>query len=66
MNQFNGNQPGNPNKLVKILIDTAGKENAPLHLVMGKDAYQRALNYYKSQIESLEQLKDLSFSTDFE
>ena len=66
MNQFNGNQPGNPDKLVKILIDTAGKKNAPLHLVMGKDAYQRALNYYKSQIESLEQLKDLSFSTDFE
>ena len=25
MNQFNGHQPGNPDKLVKILINTAGK-----------------------------------------
>lgn len=66
MNQFNGQQPGNPDKLVKILIDTAGKENAPLHLLMGGDAYERAVNYYKSQLEKLEQLKDLSFSTGFQ
>lgn len=66
MNQYDGQQPGDPNKLVKILIDTVGKDDAPLHLVMGKDAYQRALDYYKSQIERLETLKDLSFSTDFE
>lgn len=66
MNQFNGKQPGNPDKLVKILIDIAGKENAPLHLLMGKDAYQRALTYYQSQLEKLEALKDLSSATDFE
>lgn len=66
MNQFNGQQAGNPDKLVKILIDTAGKENAPLHLLMGGDAYERAVNYYKSQLENLEQLKALSFSTGFE
>ncbi|HEY4789334.1 MAG TPA: SDR family oxidoreductase [Bacteroidales bacterium] len=66
MDQFNGKQPGNPDRLVKILIDTAGKENAPLHLLMGKDAYERAINYYKSQLDKLEQLKDLSFSTGFE
>lgn len=66
MNQYNGQQPGNPDKLVKILIDLAGKENAPLHLLMGKDAYQRAVSYYQSQLEKLEQLKDVSFSTDFE
>jgi len=66
MNQYNGQQPGNPDKLVKILIDIAGKENAPLHLLMGKDAYQRAVSYYQSQLEKLEQLKNVSFSTDFE
>lgn len=66
MNQFNGQQPGNPDKLVKILIDIAGKENAPLHLLMGGDAYERAINYYKSQLENLKQLKELSFSTGFE
>ena len=66
MNQYNGQQPGNPDKLVKILIDIAGQENAPLHLLMGKDAYQRAVTYYQSQLEKLEALKDLSSSTDFE
>ncbi|ASK32341.1 short-chain dehydrogenase/reductase [Chryseobacterium sp. T16E-39] len=66
MNQYNGQQPGDPDKLVKVLIDTAGKEDAPLHLLMGGDAYERAITYYKSQIENLEQLKALSFSTNFE
>ncbi|MEI3797666.1 MULTISPECIES: SDR family oxidoreductase [unclassified Chitinophaga] len=66
MNQYNGQQPGDPDKLVKILINSAGKENAPLHLLMGGDAYERAVNYYKSQLEKLEQLKELSLSTGFE
>ncbi len=66
MNQYDGQQPGDPEKLSKILIDFADKDNAPLHLLMGKDAYGRALKYYRSQIEKLEQLKDLSFSTDLE
>lgn len=65
MNKINGNQPGNPEKLVKILIGIAEAENAPLHLLLGNDAYERAANYYKSQLESLEQLRDLSCSTDF-
>ena len=66
MYQINGNQSGNPEKLAKILIDMAGKVDAPLHLLMGKDAYERAIRYYSSQLEKLEQLKDLSFSTNFE
>ncbi len=66
MNQYHGQQPGNPDKLVKILIDLAGKEIAPLHLLMGKDAYQRATTYYQSQLEKLEAFKELSSSTDFE
>jgi len=66
MDQYDGKQPGDPAKLVKILIDMAGKEDAPLHLLMGKDAYKRATNYYRYQLETLEQIKDLSLSTDIE
>lgn len=65
MNHFNGNQPGNPEKLVSILVNVAEMENAPLHLLMGEDAYERAVSYYKSQLENLEQLRDLSYSTNF-
>lgn len=66
MNKFNGNQPGDPEKLVKVLIDTAGKDNAPLHLIMGTDSYDRVIKYYQSQLENLKKLKELSHSTDFE
>ncbi|MEN2435827.1 SDR family NAD(P)-dependent oxidoreductase [Weeksellaceae bacterium A-14] len=66
MNQYDGKQPGDPQKLVKALIDIAGKENAPSHLLMGGDAYERAVTYYQSQLEKLGALKELSFSTDFD
>jgi NADP-dependent 3-hydroxy acid dehydrogenase YdfG len=66
MGQMNGNQTGDPEKLVKILMNIEGTEDAPLHLLMGQDAYERAANYYKSQLAALEKHKDLSFSTNFD
>ncbi len=65
MNQYNGQQPGDPEKLVKILIDTAGEADAPLHLLMGPDAHGRAIKYYESQLEKLKQSEALSLSTNF-
>lgn len=65
MGQMSGNQTGDPEKLVKILMNIEGTEDAPLHLLMGQDAYERATNYYKSQLAALEKHKDLSFSTNF-
>ena len=66
MNQVNGKQPGNPEKLVTILLDTVEMENPPLHLLMGQDAFSRAKTYYETQITELEKIRSLSFSTDFE
>ncbi len=36
MNQYNGHQPGNPDKLVKILIDIAGKGKCAFAFADGK------------------------------
>ena len=66
LNQFNGNQPGNPDKLAEIVINIAEEENPPLHLIMGPDAYKRVTGYYKTQLTDLEKRKGVSFSTNFE
>jgi NADP-dependent 3-hydroxy acid dehydrogenase YdfG len=66
MGQMSGNQTGDPEKLVKVLMNIEGTEDAPLHLLMGQDAYERATNYYQSQLAALEKHKDLSFSTNFD
>ncbi len=66
MNQFNGQQPGNPEKLAKAVINTVEEENPPLHLIMGPDAYERVTEYYRSQLTDIEKRKEQSFSTNFE
>lgn len=66
MNFYNGKQPGNPEKLVAIVAETAELENPPLHLLMGKDAFGRATTYYQDQLTELEKGKAKSVSTDFE
>lgn len=64
MNQMNGNQYGDPEKLVAALVNIAEEENPPLHLLMGKDAYERASNYYQTRLSELEKWKAVSTSTD--
>ncbi|RNI30140.1 SDR family NAD(P)-dependent oxidoreductase [Rufibacter immobilis] len=49
--QINGNQPGDPEKVVAALIQTAAAENSPLHLLLGSDAYEFA----NAKLNSLEQ-----------
>ncbi len=66
MNQFNGQQPGNPEKLAKALVNTVEEEHPPLHLIMGSDAYERVTEYYQSQLLELEKWKEISLSTNFE
>jgi len=57
MNQFNRNQPGNPEKLAEIVINTVKEENPPLHLIMGPDAHERITEYYRSQLADIEKRK---------
>ena len=65
MNQFNGQQPGDPQKLAEIVIQTAEEANPPLHLIMGTDAYERVTGYYQSQLTDLEKREKVSCSTNF-
>ncbi|KAG8909291.1 hypothetical protein FRC02_007895 [Tulasnella sp. 418] len=68
---YNGKQPGDPSKLVEVMVDIARKEgivagrNLPTVLPLGSDSY-RIINEYCDRTKStLEVWKDVILSTDF-
>lgn len=62
---FDGNQPGDPKKLAKVLFDISNLAEPPLHLPLGTDSYQSIIDHRKRERIELEQWKHLSLSTDF-
>lgn len=66
MEQFNGKQPSDPAKLAAAIVGVAELEAAPLHLVMGVDAYQRATGYYTRQLQDIQGREALSRSMGFD
>ncbi|MET0634482.1 MAG: SDR family oxidoreductase [Chitinophagaceae bacterium] len=66
MQQMNGRQPGDPQKLVKLLVDITSEANPPVHLVLGPDAFQLVEDTRKAEAIELETWKNLSFSTNIE
>jgi hypothetical protein len=47
---MDGQQAGDPEKAAAAIINVAYQENPPLHLLLGADAYDRAM----AQLEKLE------------
>lgn len=66
INENNGKQTGDPNKLANHLIEITHLEDPPLHLLMGPDAYQIVNEKRKAEHEEFETWKALTFSTDIE
>jgi NAD(P)-dependent dehydrogenase (short-subunit alcohol dehydrogenase family) len=64
--KFSGKQQGDPNKLVKILIDITKIEQPPLHLLLGPDTYELVLKKRQQEDAEFEQWKDITLSTDFD
>ena len=65
-NKRHRNQPGDPAKGMQVVYDIATKqrENPPLRLVLGKDAYQRGIEKAQSLIDNFKQYEQQSCSTD--
>jgi short-subunit dehydrogenase len=61
----NGLQPGDPEKASEILIGLAEKENPPIHLYLGSDAYNRASAKLAAMTAELEEWKSTTISADF-
>jgi NAD(P)-dependent dehydrogenase (short-subunit alcohol dehydrogenase family) len=63
---MNGNQPGDPEKLVAALIDLSNEQNPPMHLLMGPDAYQIVMQKRAADQDEFEAWKELTLSTDLD
>lgn len=61
----NGKQPGDPDKASEILMELAEGDKPPLHLYLGRDAYNRASTKLKEMTAELEQWKETTVSADF-
>lgn len=62
LNDMNGKQPGDPNKLASHLIEITNVENPPVHLLMGQDAYQIITEKRKEDLEESESWKHITFA----
>lgn len=65
-NAINGNQPGDPEKAVAVIIRMASEENPPLYLYLGQDAYDMANVKLDAVSKELETWKETTIATGFE
>jgi hypothetical protein len=56
--------PGDPAKMVKIMIDSVDQYPAPKRLALGSDAYGAIHKALTDRLAVLEAQRDLAFSTD--
>lgn len=61
-----GKQAGNPDFAVEIIIDLAEQAEAPLHLFLGKNAYDRATEKLKNMAQEVDTWKPITLSADFQ
>jgi len=65
-NQYSGQQQGDPEKLVNILVSITEMTQPPLHLLLGPDTYELVMQKRKEEDAEFEQWKSLTLSTDFD
>ncbi|WP_375587364.1 SDR family NAD(P)-dependent oxidoreductase [Flagellimonas aurea] len=66
MNEIDGKQLGNPDKVAKAFIELVNSQNPPTILFLGSDAYDRAIDKTNHLLQQIDEYKKLSSSTDFE
>lgn len=64
--KMDGEQAGDPEKAAESIIKVAGEENPPLYLLLGGDAYNRALSKLDTLHNEIREWQDITCSTDFE
>lgn len=63
LDDINGNQPNDPEKAIDVLIAISQEENPPVHLLLGKDAYDMLKNKIDIITKDVEQWKEYTLST---
>jgi NAD(P)-dependent dehydrogenase (short-subunit alcohol dehydrogenase family) len=62
---YNGKQPGDPERAAQAIIAVASADNPPLRLVLGRDAFARAEHTDEARLAELRAWREMSVSTDF-
>jgi NAD(P)-dependent dehydrogenase (short-subunit alcohol dehydrogenase family) len=62
---INHNQSGDPDKAADVMIAIAEQKEPPLHVFLGKDAYQLADAKMKAVQQDMAAVKELATATDF-
>lgn len=62
---FNGQQPGDPERAAQEIVAVAEMADPPLRLLLGEDAYTRALAKLDSTRAEMERMKSITLSTSF-
>lgn len=65
LKDFDQNQPGDPDKAMDVLIQVTKSKNPPVHLFLGKDAYEVANNKITTIQKDLSDWESFGTSTDF-
>lgn len=60
-----GTQPGDPALAARAIVQVIRTGNAPRRLLLGKDAYEQAIEKINSLRTEFDEWKELTFSTDF-
>ena len=63
--QMNGFQAGDPEKAAAAIIQLASEDNPPINLLLGQDAYQRALQKLDTLQQEFQTWQPLTVSTGF-
>lgn len=66
MNEIDGKQLGNPDKVADTFIELVDSQDPPTLLFLGSDAHRRAEEKIAQLSQQIEEWKGLSVSTDFE
>lgn len=62
---YNGQQPGDPDKAATVMIEVAEQPAPPLHLFLGQDAYEFANAKINAVLQDMNNVKALATSTGF-
>jgi NAD(P)-dependent dehydrogenase (short-subunit alcohol dehydrogenase family) len=61
----NGNQPGDPVRAAQAIVEAVTSENPPLHLLLGRFAYERATAKLGRLREEFETWREVTLGADF-
>jgi NAD(P)-dependent dehydrogenase (short-subunit alcohol dehydrogenase family) len=64
-NDYNGNQPGDPEKAAAVLIEVSKQQQPPLHLFLGSDAYELAASKIKLVQKDMDSIRSLATTTSY-